>query len=108
MSDVFESIMRGATEALDYAEGRADENQFRAHVPEQVDVKAIRKRLDMSQSVFAAAFGFSIDAVKKWERGARRPEGPARAYLEVISKRPDAVFQALAGDQEPPRCRANG
>jgi putative transcriptional regulator len=67
-------------------------------IPEEVDVKAIRRRLRMSQSVFAAQFGFSLGTVQNWERGHRRPEGAARALLKVIDKRPDAVLEALAED----------
>jgi hypothetical protein len=49
----------------------------------------------MSQSVFAAQFGFSLGTVQNWERGHRRPEGAARALLKVIDMRPDAVLEAL-------------
>jgi putative transcriptional regulator len=66
------------------------------HVPDQVDVKAIRKKLGMSQRQFAASFGFGLDAVQNWEQGRRRPEGAARAFLKVIEREPDAVRRALA------------
>ena len=69
-------------------------------VPVEVDVKAIRRRLKMTQRVFAERFGFSLGTVQNWERGHRRPEGAARALLKVIYKRPDAVLEApgsLAG-----------
>jgi putative transcriptional regulator len=66
------------------------------HVPEQVDVKAIRRKLGMSQAEFAASFGFGLDAVQNWEQGRRRPEGAARAFLKVIEREPDAVRRALA------------
>ncbi|MGC2856488.1 helix-turn-helix domain-containing protein [Novispirillum sp. DQ9] len=97
MSSVFDSIMRGAEQALAYAEGRPEGEECIAHVPDQVDVKAIRKSLGMTQAMFCLVFGFPLDTVKKWERGARQPEGPARAYLTVISKKPDAVREALSG-----------
>jgi putative transcriptional regulator len=60
-----------------------------------VDVKTIRKRLNMTQAKFASVFGFSIDTIKHWEAGRRTPEGPARALLTVISKNPRAVLSAL-------------
>ncbi|MGH7078974.1 MAG: hypothetical protein ACREFU_12850, partial [Acetobacteraceae bacterium] len=49
MSKVADSIRRGLKEAVAYAEGKADENAYRIHVPEKIDVKAIRARLDMTQ-----------------------------------------------------------
>jgi putative transcriptional regulator len=94
MSKSGESILRGARQALDYARGvRAG---FVAHVPEEVDVAAIRKRLGLSQGDFAAQFGFKLDAVQNWEQGRRRPDGAARAFLHVIEREPDAVQRALA------------
>ena len=47
---------------------------------DEVDVRAIRRKLGMSQRQFAASFGFGLDAVQNWEQGRRRPEG-ARARL---------------------------
>jgi putative transcriptional regulator len=61
---------------------------LRVHVPEEIDVRAIRKKLGMSQRQFAAAFGFGVDAVQNWEQGRRRPEGAARAFLKVIDASP--------------------
>ena len=86
---------RRAARALDYACGNRAGSV--AHVPEDVDVAAIRKRLGLSQSDFAARFGFKLDAVQNWEQGRRRPEGAARAFLRVIEREPAAVRRALAG-----------
>jgi DNA-binding transcriptional regulator YiaG len=38
----------------------------------------------MTQSEFAAAYEFSIRTVQEWERGAKRPSGPARTLLRAI------------------------
>ena len=69
---------------------------LRVHVPFEVDVKAIRRKLGMTQAEFARSFGFGLDAVQNWEQGRRRPEGAARAFLKVIDREPDAVRRALA------------
>lgn len=95
MSSIANSIRRGLEQAVAYAEDRADRTKYRAHVPERVDVKAIRTKLGMSQLEFAANFGFSIYTVRHWEQGNRDPEGPARAYLHVIDREPRAVRRAL-------------
>lgn len=68
---------------------------FVVHVPEQVDVKAIRRRLGLSQRRFAERFGFKFDAAQDWEQGRQRPEGAARAFLRVIEREPEAVERAL-------------
>ena len=94
MSKSGESILRGARQALAYAKG--ERAGFKAHVPEEVNVRAIRKRLGLSQAKFARRFGFELDTLQNWEQGRRRPEGPARALLRVIEREPEAVERALA------------
>jgi putative transcriptional regulator len=92
---VADSIRRGLEEALAYAEGTADVSRYGVHIPEAIDVKAIRVKLDMTQEEFAGRFGFSINTLRHWEQGRRVPEGPTRAYLLVIDRNPKAVQKAL-------------
>jgi len=66
--------------------------------PRPVDVKAIRKRVKMSQAEFSRAYGISKRALQEWEQGGRQPDSAARAYLTVIAKEPDVVRRALAGE----------
>ena len=94
MSKSGQRILRGARQALAYAKG--ERAGFAAHVPDEVDVAAIRKSLGLSQAEFAVRFGFKLDAVQNWEQGRRRPEGAARAFLRVIEREPAAVQRALA------------
>ena len=61
-----------------------------------VDIKAIRHRLELSQSQFALLIGVSKATLQNWEQGRRSPEGPARALLRVVEKKPEAVLEALA------------
>jgi putative transcriptional regulator len=94
-SKVAESIRRGLQEAVAYAEGTADTSRYGVHIPEGIDVKAIRSKLAMTQEEFAGRFGFSIKTLRHWEQGRRVPEGPTRAYLLVIDRNPKAVKKAL-------------
>jgi putative transcriptional regulator len=95
MGKVADDIRQGLLEAIAYARGEADLSKYRVHVPKAVNVRAIRSRLGMSQTQFAAAFGFSINTLRHWEQGKRQPEGAARAYLMVIDREPKAVRRAL-------------
>ena len=61
-----------------------------------LDVKAIRKKLQKSQSEFAQMIGVSVATLQNWEQGRRKPEGPARALLLVALYNPTAVQEALA------------
>ncbi len=63
--------------------------------PAADDVRAIRRRLGLSQVQFAARYGFSVETVRNYEQGHRRPAGPARVLLKVIAAEPDAVTRAL-------------
>jgi len=75
---------------------------FRAHVPQEVDVRAIRNRLGMTQARFSDTFGFSPDAIKHWEGGRRTPEAPARTLLTVIDRNPAAVAAAVGSSKPAP------
>lgn len=92
----FETIMEGLAQATAIVEGRTPPDRFRIHVPDEVDVKAIRARTGLSQAAFAGRFGFSVAAVRDWEQGRRRPEASARVLLLVIAREPEAVERALS------------
>jgi putative transcriptional regulator len=96
MSDLGESLIRGAREVLEYAKGKQENSvTHEVLVPAQVDVMAIRKKMHMSRQKFCEEFGFSVRTLEKWERGERTPETAARAYLTVIASNPGAVIKAL-------------
>ncbi len=92
---VANSIKRGLEQALAYMDGTADLSKYRVHIPREIDVRAIRTKLKMTQQEFAAVFGFSINTLRHWEQGKRVPEGPTRAYLLVIDRAPKTVQKAL-------------
>ena len=93
MKTQFEQMMDGLNDVEAFLAG--EQEGFKAYVPQQVDVKAIRNRLGMTQAKFSDTFGFSLDAIKHWEGGRRTPEAPARTLLTVIDKNPAAVLTAL-------------
>ncbi len=64
-------------------------------VPDEVDVKALRKCLGYSQSQFSRRFGFALDALQDWEPHHRMPDRTARILLTVIEREPEAVNRAL-------------
>jgi putative transcriptional regulator len=93
MTTMFEDLMTGLDEVDAFLGGET--TGYRVSVPAEVDVKAIRQRLKMTQASFSDTFGFSLDAVKHWEGGRRTPESSARAFLTVIARDPRAVIAAL-------------
>jgi len=93
MSEVGESIIKGMEEALAFAKG--EKTNAVVHIPEEINVRRIRKKLKMSQSVFADYFGVNLRTVQDWEQGRRVPTGAAKNFLFVIDQEPDAVRRAL-------------
>jgi DNA-binding transcriptional regulator YiaG len=61
----------------------------------EIDVALLRKRLNLSQPVFARLFNLPVGTLRDWEQGRRAPEGAARALLKIIEKEPQAALRAL-------------
>ena len=59
------------------------------------EIVALRARLRLTQRQFASWFGFPVATLRHWERGNRRPGGPALVLLEVIRDNPRAVLLAV-------------
>jgi putative transcriptional regulator len=93
MSSVFDSIRQGLNEAIAHAGG--NDAAARVYRPEPVDVGRLRRQLGMTQSQFAARFGMSVATLRHWERGDRRPQGPALVLLNLIQREPETVLRAL-------------
>lgn len=87
-------MIASARQALAFAKGKEDHG-CEVHVPDDIDVKAIREKISLSQGEFAKLFGLSKRTLEHWEHGRRVPSGPARAFLTVIAREPDAVRRAL-------------
>src|ERR1035437_128826 len=90
-----DKLLRSAQQARDWAQGKPGRVRVTYVPAPQVDVRKLRARMKLSQTQFAAKFGFSLDSIQNWEQGHRQPEGPARTLLVVIAKNPKAVEEAL-------------
>lgn len=53
-----------------------------------LDVKAIRSRLGLTQTQLGEAVGVDQSTVSNWENGAL-PRGPARKLLQHLAEQPD-------------------
>ena len=49
-------------------------------------IKAIRERERVSQTVFATYLNVTPNLVSKWERGEKHPSGPALKLLSLVEK----------------------
>ena len=57
--------------------------------------RRVRKRLGLTQSEFSRRIDVSIDTIRNWEQGKRRPTGAAKALLKVLDKAPEVALSAL-------------
>lgn len=93
MSTVGEDLISSLNEAIAHARGEdvgARETVYEVPV---LDIKALRKRLNMTQVQFASRFGFSVGTVRNWEQGLRRPDRAARLLLAIIDEAPELVHR---------------
>jgi putative transcriptional regulator len=89
----FDMLLSSIEEAGDIKKGKKEPSRiFEIDAPE---IKMIRKSLNVSQSEFAMMIGVSVRTLQNWEQGRRKPEGPAKALLNVASKNPKALIEAL-------------
>ena len=58
------------------------------------DVAAIRRRLNVSQSVFAALLNVPKVTAISWEKGRRKHTGAALRLLDLIRKKPEILQEA--------------
>jgi len=63
--------------------------------PKNLDVKAIRKRIGVSQAEFALRYGFDEATVKNWEQGKSSPDTASRTLLKLVLVNPDAVENGI-------------
>jgi putative transcriptional regulator len=90
-SELSEAIHSSAT-AL-YGVGAIDKETMRqfdasclAPKLEPSQIKKLRKRLKVSQPVFARYLSTSESTIEKWESGAKKPSGMALRLLSVVDK----------------------
>ena len=72
--------------AADKAEAMQDAAKF---------ARRVRKRLGLTQIEFSLRISVSVDTIRNWEQGKRRPTGAAYSLLKVLNKAPETSLAAL-------------
>ena len=75
-----------AQQKADDAEAMQDAAKF---------ARRVRKRLGLTQLEFSQRIDVSLDTIRNWEQGKRRPTGAAKALLKVLDKAPELALLAL-------------
>ena len=90
MSNLFKSISKGLDEAIEHEKGNLPNVKIDrisiSPLPTYTsdEIKQIRMRQNMTQRLFAEAFGVSIKTVEAWETGTNSPSGVANRMLELL------------------------
>src|SRR5688572_20590213 len=101
-----ELLLQGAREAAAHAGGNGNAvtkavvtrrtvtaRQVTLHrpgTPSPSRIRAIRDRLELSQSVFSDLLNVSLSTVRAWEQGQRVPQGPSLRLLQLAEHDPGA------------------
>ena len=90
MSSLFNDLKEGLEEAIAYEKG-AGEATIKTYMILPVkeysgeEIRDIRKKTGMTQSVFASYMGVSVKTVEAWEGGRTHPTGPVFRLLDMLS-----------------------
>jgi len=99
---VFEQIKTGLDQSMAYSRGELSLKTTTLPLPpppaSRAKVIALRKRLKMSQSVFAAALNVSTKLVQSWEQGTRKPDRGELRLIEILVKEPEVVSNLILAD----------
>ena len=55
------------------------------YTPERI--RALRERLQLSQTVLASVLNASPSAVRQWESGQKQPSGPSQKLLHLLERK---------------------
>lgn len=96
---IFERLRASLEEGIQFARGEL--NLRTTLVPSRpprissVEIVRLRKRMGMSQSVFARTLNVSAKTVQSWEQGERKPSQAALRLLQIIAVRPKVVGEVV-------------
>ncbi len=92
---VGERIIKSLNQAIGWANGEDGQARVTTVRVPAVNIRAVRRRLGLSQSEFAEKFGFPTATLRNWEQGRTQPDRPARVLLAVLARHPEVVEDAL-------------
>ena len=90
MSSLFEDLKQGLEEAIEYERGNGKARvKIYSIVPvteySGKQIREIRMRAGMTQTVFAAYMGVSKKTVEAWEAGRTQPTVPVFRLMDILN-----------------------
>ena len=86
---LFDDLRMGLEQAIEFEKGTGEARTTRYAIEpvkryDKTDIRRIRNRHGVSQSVFANYMGVSKKTVEAWECGRNKPTGPACRLLHIL------------------------
>lgn len=90
MSSLFDDLREGLEEAISYEKGtgKAKTKTYMilpVNEYSNTEIREIRMKAGMTQSVFASYMGVSKKTVEAWECGRTHPTGPVFRLLDILA-----------------------
>jgi len=94
--DIGQEVLGGLGEIRDYYAGKQtlrthDVVAARIEPVTPKELKDTRKKLNMSQAVFAATLGLNKRTLERWERGDAEPSGSTSILIRMAARFDDTV-----------------
>lgn len=90
MKSLFEDLKQGLEEAIDYERGNG-KARVKTYMIMPIkeysnkEIREIRMKAGMTQTVFASYMGVSKKTVEAWECGRSHPTGPVFRLLDILA-----------------------
>lgn len=90
MSSLFDDLKQGLEEAIDFERGNG-KARVKTYMIMPIkkysnkEIREIRIKAGMTQSVFASYMGVSKKTVEAWECGRTHPTGPVYRLLDILA-----------------------
>jgi putative transcriptional regulator len=97
----FERLKRGMEQSIAHSRGEMSLKTTTLPAPPpsagRAQVVALRTKLNMSQSIFAATLNVSTKLVQSWEQGSRKPDRGELRLIQLLASQPGLVHMILGG-----------
>lgn len=104
MSSLFEDLQEGLNQAIAYERGKGKAKvktlmimPVKKYTNEEI--RAIRNKSGMTQTVFANYMGVSKKTVEAWETGRTHPTGPAYRLLDILDQGKEKELSFVSVDE---------
>ena len=104
MNSLFDDLKTGLQEAIDFEKGQG-QAKTRILMIEPVkkytneEIKRIRNKSGMTQTVFANYLGVSKKTVEAWELGRTHPTGPAYRLINILEQEKETELSFITVNQ---------